>query len=61
GSGWSAPDDARTRFARAPVLHKLYVMRELNSLAEPVKDDAGLAFLHALLPVLDAKLIAPAA
>jgi hypothetical protein len=59
GQGWAAPDDARTTFARYPVLHKLYVLRELNSLSEPIKDDPGLAFLRAALPVLDARLFAP--
>jgi hypothetical protein len=59
GKGWSAPDDARTTFARYPVLHKLYVLHELNSLAEPVKDDPGLAFLRALLPELDTQMFAP--
>jgi hypothetical protein len=60
GQGWKAPDDARTTYARYPVLHKLYVQRELNSLAEPVKDDPGLSFLRAFLPELNAKLFAPA-
>ncbi len=59
GQGWSAPDDARPVFARSPVLHKLYVLHELNSLDEPVKDDPALAFLRALLPELDARLFAP--
>jgi Protein of unknown function (DUF3485) len=59
GQGWSAPDEARTTFARYPVLHKLYVLRELNSLSEPIKDDPGLAFLRAALPELDATLFAP--
>jgi uncharacterized protein DUF3485 len=59
GQGWTAPDDARTTFARQPVLHKLYVLRELNSLAEPVKDDPALAFIRALLPELNAHLFAP--
>jgi hypothetical protein len=59
GKGWSAPDDSRTAFARCPVLHKLYVLRELNSLSEPVKDDPALTFLRALLPELNARLFAP--
>jgi hypothetical protein len=60
GDGWQAPPDARTAFARYPVLHKLYVLRELNSLAEPVKDDPSLSFLRSLLPALDERLFAPA-
>ena len=59
GRGWQAPEDARPTFAHRPVLHKLYVMRELGSLAEPVKDDPALAFLRVLLPELDARLFAP--
>jgi hypothetical protein len=59
GAGWTAPDDARTAFARYPVLHKLYVLRELNSLAEPIKDDPALVFMRALLPELDVRLFAP--
>ena len=59
GAGWTAPGDARTAFARCPVLHKLYVLRELNSLAEPIKDDPALTFMRALLPELDARLFAP--
>jgi hypothetical protein len=58
GKGWRAPEDSRTAFARVPVLHKLYVLRELNSLSEPVKDDPALGFLRALLAELDARLFA---
>ncbi len=57
--GWVASTDARTAFARRPVLHKLYVLRELNSLSEPVKDDPGLTFLRVLLPALDESLFTP--
>ena len=34
GQGWAPSDDARLQFARAPVLHKLYVVRDLNTLEE---------------------------
>ena len=60
GNGGTAPDDSRTAFARCPVLHKLYVLRELNSLSEPIKDDPALTFLRVLLPELDTRLFAPA-
>src|SRR6266849_10810736 len=33
GSGWRAAEDARQTFPRAPVLHKLYVLRGLTSQA----------------------------
>jgi hypothetical protein len=59
GSGWTAPDDPRRTFARRPVLHKLYVLRELDSLDEPLKDDACQAFLQVLLPELERTLFAP--
>jgi hypothetical protein len=55
---WVAPDDARTAFPREPVLHKLYVVRELGSAeskAEPCEE-----FLQALLPELRRTVLAPA-
>jgi hypothetical protein len=58
GAGWVAPDDARTVFPRVPVLYKLYVQRELQNLAEPVKDDPCQEFLRVFLPELDATLFA---
>jgi hypothetical protein len=56
GEGWTAPPDARTAFARYPVLHKLYVLRELSSLAEPVKEDPALDFLRLLMPAMNERL-----
>ncbi len=62
GEGWIASHDARREFSRSryPILHKLYVLRDLNepnpSTAE--KDDACIAFLEILLPVLETKLFA---
>jgi len=58
GSGWAAPDDARRAFAQKAVLHKLYVLRDLESLEEPLKDDACQAFLQVLQPELDRVLFA---
>ncbi len=55
---WVAPDDARTAFPREPVLHKLYVVRELGpveSKTEPCEE-----FLQALLPELGRTVLAPA-
>jgi hypothetical protein len=57
GSGWKAADDARQMFPRVPVLHKLYVIRELNGAA--AKDGDGepcQRFLQVLLPELDRAL-----
>lgn len=61
GAGWAASTDARLEFSRFryPVLHKLYVLRELTGpAAKPAtaKDEPCLAFLEALVPVLDQAL-----
>ena len=53
GKGWTPADDARITFARAPVLYKLYVMRDLNTLEENFKADPCLDFMQLLLPELD--------
>ncbi len=53
GEGWTPADDARVTFARRPVLHKLYVVRDLNTLEENSKSDPCLEFMQLLLPELD--------
>jgi hypothetical protein len=53
GKGWSPADDARQAFARVPVLHKLYVVRDLNTLEENTRTDPCLDFMQLLLPELD--------
>src|SRR5262245_41897188 len=63
GDGWTATDDARLQFPRYryPVLHKLYVLRELSSGANKAgtaKDEPCLAFLEALVPELERTLYA---
>jgi|SRR5579875_226429 hypothetical protein len=52
GSAWTAVDDPRVHFARCPVLHKLYVVRELSGANEPNGNEPCEEFLHTLLPVL---------
>jgi len=54
GGGWRAPEDPRWAFAAAPVLSKLYVVRETAG-AAPTEGaaDPSLEFLDALLPALD--------
>lgn len=47
---WTAPDAPRLAFARAPVLYKLYVVRPLVRLDEPVAADPGEEFLRLFLP-----------
>src|SRR6185295_12153354 len=39
GTGWLAPDSPRQRFASYPVLHKLYVLRELTEPAGTLKEE----------------------
>ncbi|MFO0881176.1 MAG: exosortase-associated EpsI family protein [Gemmataceae bacterium] len=59
GEGWTASPDARQQFSRFryPVLHKLYVLRELNGpSAAPTADEPCVAFLEALVPALDQAL-----
>ena len=60
GKGWVASEDARKEFTRFrhPVLHKLYVIRELGAFETNVraKDEACVQFLDALVPVLDKAL-----
>lgn len=60
GEGWHAADDPRLRFGRRhPVVHKLYVLRELTSLSEPAQGDPCEAFLQVLLPEMQKTLFRP--
>lgn len=52
GSAWTAADDARLRFAHRPVLHKLYVVRELSGFNASRRTEPCEEFLRTLLPVL---------
>jgi len=64
GQGWVASPDARKDFPlfSYPVLHKLYVLRELGGNAEAVRErdnkevEPCVLFLNALVPVLEQKL-----
>jgi hypothetical protein len=58
GEGWVASTDARQQFPRHrfPVLHKLYVVRDLNKSPELGKEEACEAFLKVLLPELQKTL-----
>jgi hypothetical protein len=47
---WTAPDNPRMTFAGAPVLYKLYVIRPVISLDEPLETDPAADFLRAFLP-----------
>jgi hypothetical protein len=59
GGGWTASEDARLQFVRYPVLHKLYVVRELNTLGESTESEPCREFLRVLLPELRKALFAP--
>jgi hypothetical protein len=57
GTGWKAADDARQLFPRVAVLHKLYVIRELNGTgAKDGDNEPCQRFLQVLLPALDRAL-----
>ncbi len=65
GNGWKASRDARVEFPRHrhPVLHKLYVLRDIGGLREGAanssKDEPCEAFLQVLLPAMHEKLFVP--
>ncbi|HZV03982.1 MAG TPA: exosortase-associated EpsI family protein [Gemmataceae bacterium] len=52
GSSWMAADDPRVQFARRPVLHKLYVQRELSEASDASRNEPCEEFLQTLLPAL---------
>jgi hypothetical protein len=56
GEGWTASEDPRVAFARRPVLHKLYVVRELDNLNEKLEEDPSLKFMQELLRELEPTL-----
>lgn len=43
---WQAPDSPRLAFARYPVLHKLYLIRETATPEEPLEGDPCLEFME---------------
>jgi hypothetical protein len=47
---WQAPENPRFTFARYPVLHKLYLIREMATPEEPVEDDVGMEFMRQFQP-----------
>jgi hypothetical protein len=47
---WLAADNPRFSLASAGALYKLYVVRQLPRLDEPLADDPGLQFLQVFLP-----------
>ena len=62
GAGWVASKDAREEFPRLrhPILHKLYVLRDLNQAgASTVGPEPCEEFLKAFLPAMQGTLFAP--
>jgi hypothetical protein len=53
---WTAPLSPRLSFAREKVLYKLYIIRNLTQVQEPIESDPCLRLLGELLPVLDRTL-----
>jgi hypothetical protein len=49
---WAAPDSPRLKFARAPALYKMYVIRQLTRPDEPLDNDPAADFLRLFLPEL---------
>ncbi len=56
GSGWHAADDPRQEYVRSPVLHKLYVLRELDGPDDKTQPDPCEQFMPYLLPALERAL-----
>jgi hypothetical protein len=54
--GWSVPENPRLTFARYPMLYKLYVLRELSQVSEPLDDDPCIDLMRQLLPELQKRL-----
>jgi hypothetical protein len=53
---WSAPDNPRFAFVRAPALFKLYVQRDLADGGPAAQEEPCVNFLRALLPELNKTL-----
>jgi hypothetical protein len=56
GGGWRVPPNPRMHYASSKVLFKLYVIRELADLDEPLDNDPSIEFMHEFLPGLDKTL-----
>jgi hypothetical protein len=59
GTGWAASVEPRVQFVRRPVLHKLYVVREVNGANESIRSEPCEEFLRVLLPALRRTLFTP--
>jgi hypothetical protein len=52
GKVWMAPDNPRLAFFQAPVLYKLYIVREAKGLDAPLVDEITHGFIKEVLPVI---------
>jgi hypothetical protein len=52
GGPWDVPDNPRWTFARAPLLYKLYLIRDLSRPGEGVDNDPCLDLMKSLCPEL---------
>lgn len=53
---WSAPENPRLAFFRQPALYKLYVIRQMAQVDEPLEDDPAVEFLKVFLPQVEKSL-----
>jgi hypothetical protein len=58
GGAFSTPDDPRMTYIQAGFLYKLYVVRRLSRIDEPLQDDPATGFVRELLPTLRTNLSA---
>jgi hypothetical protein len=56
GGAWSAPERPRFAFAAAPVLYKLYVIRDVSAAGRTADRDVPREFLREFLPEVDRAL-----
>lgn len=61
GAGWRAARNPRVEFAGAPVLYKLYVIREIDGRDDQRDDRVSREFLSAFMPVFEAAIAAETA
>jgi hypothetical protein len=53
---WRAADAPRLEFSHLPTLYKMYIVRQLPRLDEPLTDDPTVEFIRVLLPELEKSL-----
>ena len=56
GARWQTAENPRVAFADRRVLYKMYVIRELAHVEEPLETEACVDFMNAFLPALESKI-----